>query len=351
LLVSLVVLVIQYAILQVCVYSVLNFSYKNMHFAGECFTWGKNYLGQLGLGDDEERYYPTLVEALKEVRIVKAAGGGNHSAFVTDDGRVFTTGCGYFHATGHPTEQHLHVPKCVDALKAQKVVDITCTAIGCITSCVDGSCFSWGENEKGQCGSGAISKHVPQPQPVALPAGTEIAQVSSGKKWTLAVTRAGEIYMWGFDPIKEIVVSTPVVIPLPGPAAIVSTSHKHAIILMRDGSVIGWGVNTLGALGDGTKGTTIPPPGVKMHVAPEYKVTSVHTGALHSLVLTACGNVLVCGDDLFGDKIPGQPAPPMDTPVHTDQLEPIKLTFGPLGDGRIVAVACNTFHTLCVSAL
>lgn len=53
-------------------------------------SWGK--CGQLGHGTAASEEYPRDVEALHAHRIVSASAGGAHSAFVSDDGRMF--GCG-----------------------------------------------------------------------------------------------------------------------------------------------------------------------------------------------------------------------------------------------------------------
>ena len=50
--------------------------------SGHVYTWGNNYYGRLGLGDENNRYSPTLVEALagefcvrSDRRMVKIWGG------------------------------------------------------------------------------------------------------------------------------------------------------------------------------------------------------------------------------------------------------------------------------------
>ena len=60
---------------------------------GKVFTWGLNYYGQLGHGDELERNVPTKVEHLLrdgEIKIVKISCGGLHTAVVTEEGRLLT---------------------------------------------------------------------------------------------------------------------------------------------------------------------------------------------------------------------------------------------------------------------
>ena len=51
----------------------------------------RNQNGQLGLGDTEDRLKPTPVESLwaDGVRVMKAAGGAEHSAITADGGTMY----------------------------------------------------------------------------------------------------------------------------------------------------------------------------------------------------------------------------------------------------------------------
>lgn len=55
---------------------------------GKVYTWGRNDSGQLGVGDTDVRFVPTLVEALEDYNIVAVATGRSHTLFLTDKGEV-----------------------------------------------------------------------------------------------------------------------------------------------------------------------------------------------------------------------------------------------------------------------
>ena len=57
---------------------------------GEVFTWGKNWYGQLGHGDEESRTVPTKVASLDGFVIIQVSCGHNHTAALTDKGEIFT---------------------------------------------------------------------------------------------------------------------------------------------------------------------------------------------------------------------------------------------------------------------
>ena len=56
---------------------------------GEVFTWGNNFVGQLGHGDEKDRNKPTKVESLAGEKIVKVACGGCHTVALSATGKVF----------------------------------------------------------------------------------------------------------------------------------------------------------------------------------------------------------------------------------------------------------------------
>ena len=59
---------------------------------GTVYSWGKNAKGELGLGDNAERYVPTVVEALNKTSVIIIACGQNTSAAYTDDGVLYMWG-------------------------------------------------------------------------------------------------------------------------------------------------------------------------------------------------------------------------------------------------------------------
>ncbi len=75
---------------------------------GALLTWGCNLYGQLGHGDNKDVKTPTYVEDLlkpqgdgAEIFIDSVACGGNFTACLTEDGKVYTWGCGDHGVLGH----------------------------------------------------------------------------------------------------------------------------------------------------------------------------------------------------------------------------------------------------------
>ena len=101
---------------------------------GRVYSCGDGYKGKLGHGDHEPRYVPTQIstEFFNNERIISIAAGGIHSAAVSQEGHVFTWGCGSDGRLGHPEGKgHRYlfrsdIPKIVEALEG-KAVDVNCS--------------------------------------------------------------------------------------------------------------------------------------------------------------------------------------------------------------------------------
>lgn len=91
---------------------------------GKVMTFGRNEKGQLGTGDTENRNVPVMLDSIKDLTVVAAAVGRNHSLFLTDRGSVFSCGdnksgqCGVGNTTSI-----IHTP-CRISFKESKVVKV-----------------------------------------------------------------------------------------------------------------------------------------------------------------------------------------------------------------------------------
>ena len=67
---------------------------------------------------------------MKGDRVIKVIGGGIHASILTEQGQVYTFGCGSDGRLGHPEyEGHTYLykeskPKLVEAFAGKKVIDV-----------------------------------------------------------------------------------------------------------------------------------------------------------------------------------------------------------------------------------
>jgi len=123
---------------------------------GDVYTWGCNFFGQLGHGDNKDRNEPTFVqnilEAKAQVEISEIACGSDFTVALSHT-CVFSWGSGKKGALGHGDEKDRFLPTKVDGVK--NPTGIACGAHHAIVwSKSNRSMYSWGNNGSGQLGLG-----------------------------------------------------------------------------------------------------------------------------------------------------------------------------------------------------
>lgn len=189
---------------------------------GTVMTFGRNGNGQLGLGDTETRFVPTVVEGLKDLNIVSAACGRAHTLFLTDDGTVYACGankmgqCG----TNQPNIPDVMTPSKV-IFRDKPVVKMACGAEFSLIIDNEGKLYSFGCPEYGQLGNNTEGKYFTTGNKYAfhceymprrvlnfieksreghiLPLDEVfIVDIACGTNHSLAVDKRNRCYSWGF---------------------------------------------------------------------------------------------------------------------------------------------------------
>merc|ERR1712062_559904 len=83
------------------------------------FGYGNSY--QLGHGTTENKYFPTLVESLKDVNIVNVAGGGEHTLCVDDKFNVWAFGINLHGQCAHSKTNHGKLPRKIQYFAQNKI--------------------------------------------------------------------------------------------------------------------------------------------------------------------------------------------------------------------------------------
>lgn len=255
---------------------------------GKLYAWGTNSNGQLGLGDQDERLQPTVVEALSNETVVLVSSGTSFTLALTADGQVWAFGSNTDGQLGSPDAleddgspaRRSTEPVLVEGLPSN-IISVTADTKTSYAVTDDGRVFGWGESRYGQLlqgtdnGDGSFevdTADVLAPvELTGLPG--NVVEVKGGARWVAALTEDGDVYVWGpndegpsggldGDPATETDASFyPTLIPELDDVNIVElhTGPNSLIAVAEDGSIFTWGSNSDGRLGFSSDGSVYFP--------------------------------------------------------------------------------------------
>lgn len=123
-----------------------------------CYSWGNNNHGQLGLGDEESRIHPEVVEMFNQ----------------DSSWAVYEVSCGAFH-----TALLTHKKRPNDTLQS--------------------ICWTFGLGDKGQLGHGTTQSALKPEAVTELPQYVYLISVDCGLFHTSVVSSAGDVWSWGME--------------------------------------------------------------------------------------------------------------------------------------------------------
>ncbi|XP_078383332.1 putative E3 ubiquitin-protein ligase HERC4 isoform X2 [Oculina patagonica] len=127
-----------------------------LSLSGALFSWGKNNFGQLGVNDNKDRFMPVLVKSLRSQskRVRHVTAGEYHTAVLTEDGGVFTFGCGSYGQLGHNSNDDEYNPRKVFELMGKVVTQVACGRLHTLAYVASSAkLYAFGSGENGQLGN------------------------------------------------------------------------------------------------------------------------------------------------------------------------------------------------------
>jgi alpha-tubulin suppressor-like RCC1 family protein len=224
--------------------------------SGSAKCWGRNVEGQVGDGTFVDRSTPIDVLGLGSGAIALAPGGSNTSCAVTTGGGVKCWGENASGQLGDGTLSNRAAPVDVLGLSSGVIAVTTGNRHTCALTTA-GGVKCWGENLKGQLGSGTAINSATPTDVVGL--GSGVTAVITSFLHTCALTSTGGVKCWGDNQFGQLGDGTltdrsaPVdVVGLSSGVVEIATGGFHSCAQTTSGQVKCWGFNQLGALGDGT---------------------------------------------------------------------------------------------------
>jgi alpha-tubulin suppressor-like RCC1 family protein len=228
--------------------------------------WGMNLSGELGDGSTSPRLVPVRSGSLGPVL---AIGAGSGPSCVVEGGSLRCWGFAERGGVASGSTTNVLLPRDVDfAPGLPPVLDFEGLDIGGAGAVghgghgcahASGRLYCWGRNDEGQLGLGDFMDRFA----VQALGDRDAQQVSAGGQHTCIVDQPGDVRCFGSNAFGQLGIDRAMPRLSSIPAAPVSdlpavsrvaTGTDHTCAILRDGELRCWGSNTLGQLGDGTRG-------------------------------------------------------------------------------------------------
>ncbi|XP_046887070.1 X-linked retinitis pigmentosa GTPase regulator-like isoform X1 [Hypomesus transpacificus] len=272
---------------------------------GKLFMFGSNNWGQLGLGSKTSVNKPTCVKALKAEKVRLVACGRNHTIVYTSRGHVYTSGGNNEGQLGLGDNEERTAFQLVNFLNTHGPIKML--AAGSNTSAAlteSGKLFMWGDNAEGQIGLGKES-NVTTPQEVTV--GYAVSWVACGYYHSAFVTVDGGLFTFGERDSGKLGLTTDqlsghrlpqLVRGITQPVIKVACGGGHTVALTEE-DVYTFGLGQFGQLGHGTFIFEARLPRALEHFR-KGRVQHIMCGENHTAVITDSGLLYTFGDGRHG---------------------------------------------------
>lgn len=189
--------------------------------------------------------------------------GLRHSAFITKDRCLLVAGTGAKGQLGlgdnYSDDNYLSISKVPEL---QDIESIACGQHHTVVLRADGTVYAWGDNKFGQLGVDPAKPNSYVPIEVFHNEGIE--SVYSGWTHSAALTKTGEIFIWGRNTYGQLgsqkeVTHKPELMPNFKGVSQLSLGSEHNLAVTGDGKLFSWGWNEHGSCGnDDTKNIAKP---------------------------------------------------------------------------------------------
>ena len=351
---------------------------------GKVYVWGYNRYCQLGLGDTNDRNTPTENTILEQ--IIQDNGGADniltletswgHNILIFKNGKVYVwgwnnigqLGIGDWDDRGTPTENTILEQIIQQNGGVDNILTLETGWGHNILIFKNGKVYVWGANDNGQLGIGYASRTSPYEIPtkkygLLTPienfkieqiiqdngGANNILTLKTGEDYNILIFKNGKVYVWGYNYFGQLGLgykssSSPYGILTPtentqleqiiqnngGVDNILTleTGWGHNILIFKNGKVYVWGINSAGQLGLGdTNDRNTPTENTQLEqiIQDNGGVENIHiyeTGSYHNILVFKNGKVYVWGNNYYGQIGIGD-TNSRNTPTENSNLEQV----------------------------
>eukprot|EP00397_Hematodinium_sp_SG-2012_P000868 GEMP01000869.1.p1 GENE.GEMP01000869.1~~GEMP01000869.1.p1 ORF type:complete len:986 (+),score=207.66 GEMP01000869.1:218-3175(+) len=324
-------------------------------FASTVYAWGSNKHGMLGISA-KQSLTPVEVPIFKGKYIFEVACGSNHSVVLEkkpdqDGGHVWAFG---MPNNGRLGRQEMSNDPEIVAFpdSTTRIARIACGSDHTLVISEHGQVYAWGMGNYGNLGLGT-SEDVYEPRLVTALDQRHTVQVACGSKHSLALTKEGFVYSWGYGGngrlgLHSLEASlspkliTSVLSEQPSgswglgtPMRVIAAGEAHSGCLTDLGNVYTWGAGAYGRAGHGEE-TDAPVPR-QVEILGGIPCSKISLGMLHSVVLTTKGKLYSWGTGTATGLLSPHYSSVVPTPREV------------ISQNIFVEVRCGTYHTVALS--
>lgn len=193
--------------------------------AQKIFTWGFNNKNQCGMESGKSNYvpHPQPVCGLppsSSGTYRKLALGKLHSVALTSNGDVYSWGsttlgkCGFPSSRGIGKQNLITLPKKIEGALANNFVqDIACGDKHTLALTENGKVYSWGCGEDGQLGHGVSVKKIDHPKHIididfsktdSHGSKARVESIYAGGSYSAAMTNTKDVFTWGYGSAGQL---------------------------------------------------------------------------------------------------------------------------------------------------
>ena len=164
--------------------------------SGAAWAWGFGFYGQLGVGDDDDRFVPNRVSMPGGVTFTSVSAGLDHSLALDTSGAAWAWGFGSDGQLGNGHGDHRDVPVSVSMPAGTAFSSLVAGNTHSLALDGAGNGWGWGSGDDGQLGHGGRGGRF-APVPVSMPAGRSFSTLAAGAAFSLALDGRADAWAWG----------------------------------------------------------------------------------------------------------------------------------------------------------
>ncbi|MFD2999130.1 PKD domain-containing protein [Pontibacter toksunensis] len=203
----------------------------------------------------------------------------------------------------------------------------------------DGKVYTWGENDKGQLGTGDLVDRTTKYEITTVGSlnGKTVISTAAGYYHSLALTSDKTVHAWGFGFHGQLGNGNnsdsrvPVQILNLTDVIAIAAGNSHSIALKRDGTVYAWGYNFEGELGNGNNSNS----NIPVQVNGLTDIIAIAAGHWHNLALKRDGTIYAWGHGGNGQ---------LGDTYYMNRNSPVQV----VGITGAIAVAAGGLHSLAI---